>query len=179
MKLCNVANIRIAAEHIVEASKLLGSCEIDYTLKCLCHAYELLTQTYCKYPPNSKVKLTKAPLINSSNASGWVGCQHFLIKGAKAVVKSVDVRSDGIINYSLVFDDESFIDAKGDIIPIKDHHTFSFGEDFIESQFDGVENSLVIKELSKCISEEMDSLRKENQLYKDMIEKVINCLKPE
>ena len=63
--------------------------------------------------------------VDTSDAPGWNHCKHFLIKGAQAVITSVDYRK-GKFYYDIIFDEETFINTDDEIKPVKNKHTFNF-----------------------------------------------------
>lgn len=80
-----------------------------------------------------RVRLTLTPIINEKTAWGWLGCQHFLVKGALATVQDVDFR-EGKFVADVMFDDESW-KGDGDVLhprPADERHVFMFWEGDLE-----------------------------------------------
>lgn len=71
----------------------------------------------CPYKIGDRVMLTKTPVINEHQAWGWLGAKHFLIKGALATVAGREFYN-GNFCFGLHFDDESWIDQKGQKQPV-------------------------------------------------------------
>ena len=63
--------------------------------------------------------------------SGWYGCKHFLIVGAKGRVEKVDFLN-GQFRVDVVFDYESWVDSQGNETEIEDKHTFCMNEKAIK-----------------------------------------------
>ncbi len=76
-----------------------------------------------------RVFLKETPEITPEKADGWIGCEHFLIKGATGTIKEVHYNR---LSLGIEFDDESYIDSEGKEVPIKDKHLFGFGMRWIE-----------------------------------------------
>lgn len=117
----NINKIQVCITH-------LGSGPLSYRLKQLYTAYILLITQYAPFKVGDTVLLSKTPYIDPD--SGWYHCRHFLVSGSKATIKKIEVnvlKND--LSYDLEFENESFIDRNGDIIPIdlERRHTFCFG----------------------------------------------------
>jgi hypothetical protein len=124
----NIDNVKQAAEHLGKALTLLQRGPIDYYLTELVGAAEYCKEHYSPFKVNDNVILCKAPALEEGH--GWYHCRHFLVKGAKGVVKEVDLGSKGF-SFSIEFTDESYMDRDGKIHPTAENrrHTFGFGED--------------------------------------------------
>ncbi len=107
-----VESISTAMAKLDEARQALGG-EFAYTMKQLVNFRRLLITTT---DPNS----------------GWRGSQHFLVKGAIAQVMHVEAYDDGDLKYEITFENESWVDLKGEIRPITQKHTYSFGGSWLE-----------------------------------------------
>jgi len=75
---------------------------------------------YAKFKVGNVVCLNKTPIINEKESWGWIGYKDILIKGAVAIVDSVDFY-EGRFRYSLRFKkiggftfDENFLDNHND-----------------------------------------------------------------
>jgi len=82
-----------------------------------------------KFKEGDRVKLKED--VDTSDAPGWNNCKHFLIKGAQAVVTSVDYRK-GKFYYDIIFDVETYISTDGDIKPVSKKHTFCFQQRYLK-----------------------------------------------
>ncbi len=61
-----------------------------------------LVKRFAKYKIGDKVILKKAPVITEQINYGWYGYRNILVKGAKGLVKEIEVR-DGYFYYGLSF----------------------------------------------------------------------------
>jgi len=65
-------------------------------------------------------------------ASGWAHCKHFLKEGEAATVMSVDY-DKGKYVYDIEFDNESWIDDKGNVRATTTKHTFHFPQKLLKA----------------------------------------------
>lgn len=107
----------------------MSSGPASYYLRKLLEYYEGC-MTHAKFKPGNRVELTKTPDLK--NSAGWLHCKHFLVKGAKATVEEADYSTQRGYTYRVVFDDESWVDTKGEKQPTKDKHMFCFAEEFLQ-----------------------------------------------
>jgi hypothetical protein len=84
---------------------------IDYYKGCMAAA---------KFKKGDRVQLRE-------DATGWVYCKHFLVKGAVATVEEVDYYK-GDYWYDLEFDDETWVDSNGVKRVPETKHTFRFSQ---------------------------------------------------
>ncbi len=125
-----VESISTAMAKLDEARQALGG-EFAYTMKQLVNFRRLLITKYAPFPVGSWVRLAKDWTTTDPN-SGWRGSQHFLVKGAIAQVMHVEAYDDGDLKYEITFENESWVDLKGEIRPITQKHTYSFGGSWLE-----------------------------------------------
>lgn len=86
--------------------------------------FKTFMETKGQFKVGDQVELNFNPVINSQVAWGWMSSRHFLIEGAKAIVKDISYRSNEFVYY-LVFDnDVSWIDDKDVIHPYKSPSNF-------------------------------------------------------
>lgn len=76
-----------------------------------------------------RVCLKETPEINREKAEGWIGCEHFLVKGSVGTVRGVHYNN---LSLDIEFDNESYFNSEGKEILIKDKHIFGFGMRWIE-----------------------------------------------
>ena len=62
----------------------------------------------CPFADGACVRLLETPEISDTKAPGWRGAKHFLVKGARGVVKD-RAFFDGVFFIGVVFDDETWI----------------------------------------------------------------------
>jgi hypothetical protein len=120
----NIDNVKQAAEHLGKAMSLLQRGPIDYYLTELVGAAEYCKEHYSPFKVDDRVILCKAPVLEEGH--GWYPSRHFLVKGAKGVVKEVDLGSKGF-SFSVVFEDESYLDRDGKIHPTPEDRRHHFG----------------------------------------------------
>jgi hypothetical protein len=77
------------------------------------------------------VRLNKTPEITKEKSWGWLGSEHFLIKGALATVKERKFYAGKFV-YGIVFNDDSYIDASGNKIKTSEEYIYSFSETWLE-----------------------------------------------
>jgi hypothetical protein len=71
----------------------------------------------CPFKVGSFVILNRTPEITNDKSWGWLGAKHFLIKGARGVIKDREFYNGKFI-FSISFDDDSWIDSYG----VKHYH---------------------------------------------------------
>lgn len=84
------------------------------------------------------VKLNKDIEINETTRWGWRGREHFLVKGARAEVKSIDWNyTTNNYAYLLEFEDETYIHFQTkEKIPVKDKGLYYFSINNIDAEED-------------------------------------------
>lgn len=104
--------------------------QFDYKIRRLTKNFAELYDRFCPYQPGDRVQLSKTPEI--ALGSGWWGSRHFLIEGAIATVQSTDF-GDGLFNFGLVFDDDSWINSAGEVVPAEPEKRllFYFSENWL------------------------------------------------
>jgi hypothetical protein len=78
--------------------------ELEYTIERLEDAVSGL-YSFAKFRVGNNVILNKTPVINEKVAWGWLGCKHFLIEGAQAIVCDVDWYK-GRFRYGIKFEEK-------------------------------------------------------------------------
>jgi len=121
---------------IVEASKafsetLSRACggSLNYGIDKVVESYLSMYDRFCPFKVGDRVMLSKTPDL--SNSPGWQHCEHFLKRGAGAVVQSRGY-NNGKFTFNIMFDDESWVNSHdGVITPITEdkRHVFGFKED--------------------------------------------------
>ena len=91
----------------------------------------VLFNKYAPFRTGDRVALTQTPDITEEKSWGWLGSKHFLIKGAKGIVKSVDYDSGRGFCAQVVFDDESWIDKEGHRQKLSSPSQYSLSEDYL------------------------------------------------
>ena len=109
---------------------LLRSGPMDYHLRRLAAAYELLLTRFSPCKVGDQVTLLKA--YDPKEVTGWSHCKHFLIPGSPATVRHVECSTEGILEFNLEFDRETWIDQEGKEQPVSMRHLFRFRENEIE-----------------------------------------------
>ena len=115
---------------------LFGRGPLDFFLRELVAAHDLLMSRYAPFKVGDRVVLTKAP--DYVQAPGWNGCEHFLVPGAAGTVVDTSCGERGF-RFDVLFDDESWIDTvgyrnpKGTFVPMAPdrRHRFGFGEGWL------------------------------------------------
>jgi hypothetical protein len=97
-------------ERLVEATKLLGSMQLAWTVKRF-GEYRDGLMTHSPFQPGDRVRLTIPPQITHQQSWGWMAHKHYLIKGAIGTVREIDWSggSDGHFRCAVEFDDESWL----------------------------------------------------------------------
>jgi len=122
----NVEAVKEGVALIEQGLAKFSDGPLDYYLKCLIKAYDLLLTKYAPFKVGDRVALTKAP--DFKKAPGWKRGRHFLIPGAQGVVESSECDSKGSLRFHVVFDDESWKDIDGVVHPVSQKHTYCFFE---------------------------------------------------
>ena len=113
-----------------EIEQICGSVSsLEYELECLIEAHRLLLTEYVPFKVGDRVELSQTPEIPSD--SGWACSKHFLVEGAAGEVKSSEVTSTGNIWYNVEFDDESWVDRNGVVLPVSTKHTYHFKKELL------------------------------------------------
>jgi hypothetical protein len=104
--------------------------DLLYALEKYAAAYDLLLSRYAKFQVGARVQLRATPRIDEMHSPGWLGSKHFLVVGARGMVREADVRN-GAFYYQVVFDFESWIDSKGveHVIEVDKRASYCFRED--------------------------------------------------
>jgi len=103
--------------------------EIKQTLQ----QFKTFMETKAKFKVGDRVELNRTPIINATEAWGWMSSRHFLIKGAQATVREISYYCNEF-RYQIVFDEDSWIDEKNVIHPrtSANKHTYNFREDSLD-----------------------------------------------
>lgn len=117
-----VEGIRLIAEGMGK----FRSGPLDFYLRSLLAARDLLLGKYAPFRPGDRVTLSKP--FKFRNAPGWVGKEHFITPGEPATVESSEVSTEGELWFSIVFDNETYI-LDGEKKPVTSKHRFKFWED--------------------------------------------------
>ena len=131
----NIENVREATKKLSEAMSLFGSGPLDFYLRELIAAHDLLIKRFAPFKSGDRVRLITPPDFDKT--TGLQHCKHFLVHGAEGTVKSVEC-GEGGFRFGVVFDNESWIDTqgfvgkKGAYVAIDDKHAFSFSPNDIE-----------------------------------------------
>ena len=120
-------DIAKACKLLDEASSILGGGPLSFYLREMNESYRLLVDRFAPFKPGGRVKLTVTPEITMETAHGWMGCKHFLVKGAKATVQEVGCGEGGFY-FHIVFDNETWIDMDGRMQKPTNPHHFVFRE---------------------------------------------------
>jgi hypothetical protein len=119
-------NFKQGLEMLKDAQKLMDKGPVTFYMEKLVGAYEYMIERFCPFKKGDRIELAVTPKITSD--SGWYGCRHFLIEGAKGTIYSTECGKNGF-SFLVQFDDESYIDCKGVITPIEDKHVFYVSEE--------------------------------------------------
>lgn len=112
---------------------ILTNPDFLYRLRKYSAAYNALLTRYAPFKVGDRVRLSQSPSL--ANAPGWSGCEHFLVKGGRATVVSLDITPDnGLLWYHVAFDEESWYDDRRVLHMIEParRHSFAFREDMLE-----------------------------------------------
>ena len=73
------------------------------------------------FQEGDRIKLTR----NHPCPNAWAHRKHFLIKGAKGVIDSIEYYNERGFTAAVVFDKESWIDREGEVHPTTNKHTYA------------------------------------------------------
>lgn len=96
------------------------------------HLNDQLNMLFTRFAPfkaGDRVRLIVDPDIRKS--PGWRGLTHFLKAGAEGIVHDVDTSGSEFVA-QVVFDDETWIDEKGERQPVHLKHYYQFFEGELE-----------------------------------------------
>ena len=135
----DIDHVRKAAEKLKEAMDMFGRGPLDYYLRELVGAHDMLMSRFAPLKVGDRVVLTKAP--DYKKAPGWSHSAHFLVPGAAGVVVDAGCGVHGF-RFDVLFDDESWVDnsgyqrAKGSVVPMEPErrHRYGFGEGWLERE---------------------------------------------
>ena len=102
--------------------------------------FKTFLETKSKFKIGDRIELSETPEITAKVGWGWLDSKHFLIEGAKATIQEISYYK-GQFGYSIIVDNESWLDSKGILHPRSDKkcqipgcgfthkvHTFYFRE---------------------------------------------------
>ena len=111
--------------------------ECGWKLNEVLNSYKSLYDRFCPFKVGDRVELSHDPKISKDNAPGWMPCRHFLIKGAKGIIRGRSYYKENFV-FEVEFDDESWIDRDGNVRLASERgkHVFSFSEKMlVKSEF--------------------------------------------
>jgi hypothetical protein len=120
---------------IKDGMKLLDGGPLEYYMSKLTGCYDLLIDRFAPFKVGDTVELIQTPVISETEAWGWMAGKHFLVEGARGVVREVDVDGQGF-RALVAFDDDSWIEHNTKIvhaIPPKDRGLYSFKERWLRN----------------------------------------------
>ena len=125
-------DIERACKMMDEAGSILGGGPLSFYLREMNAAFRMCIDRFAPFKVGDRVKLAKTPTITEKESWGWMGCKHFLVKGAKATVEEVGC-GEGGFTFSMLFDDETWIHPHtGKKMKHERPHHFMFGEQWVE-----------------------------------------------
>lgn len=101
-----------------------------YIEKMNCYT-DALFNRFAPFKVGDKVRLTTTPEITETKSWGWMGAEHFLVKGAQGMVKDVDYHNNWFFA-NVEFDDETWKDKDGVCRLVDEKSIFVFAETFLE-----------------------------------------------
>jgi hypothetical protein len=129
-----LANLTRAMEHAragnveyQKAANILNGGPADYYFNKIEEYVTALFTNFAPFQEGDRVRLTAAPDCYGH----WAGSKHFLIPGALGTVASMDYSHDQFWG-SVMFDNESWIDARGVVHPRQNAHTYTISEKLLE-----------------------------------------------
>lgn len=113
-----------AMKLLTEAQQLLERGPASYYTEEFAGAYEYLMTNFAPFKVGDKVMLIKVP---KPFPTGWEHCAHFIVMGARAVVRSVHCDREGFA-IDVHFNAESWIDRDGKVtlMELDRKHNFCF-----------------------------------------------------
>jgi hypothetical protein len=99
--------------------------------------FKTFLETKGRFKVGDRVEIANTPVITDKIAYGWQGGKHFLVKGAKGIIGTIDYYNDHF-GYGVLFDDESWKDAKGVIHPVSERSHYHFKEENLRSVGSGL-----------------------------------------
>jgi len=90
-----------------------------------------LFERFAPFKPKDRVMLVEDIPMTDTNY-GWHRCAHFLKKGETALVEYVDYNDRLGFIADCIFDNETFKDEMGNLIPVTNRHLFSISEKWLK-----------------------------------------------
>jgi hypothetical protein len=122
----NVDAITEGVKLIEQGMRRLSGGPLDYYLKQLVKARELLLTRFAPFKVGDRIILWHTPIIEPE--SGWYCSRHFLVAGSLGTVKESDCDGEGRLRFYVEFDNETWIDYDGKEQPVISKHRFCFFE---------------------------------------------------
>lgn len=124
--------------YIEDFQKLYSACkdlerkipsELGWKLGEVLGSYKSLYDRFCPFKIGDRVELASTPNIDENNAPSWICCKHFLVKGAKGIVRGRGYYQEQF-TFEVEFDNESWIDQEGkvNLVSERNKHVFNFSE---------------------------------------------------
>jgi hypothetical protein len=112
---------------IEQGMRRLATGPLDYNLKKLVKARELLLTRFAPFKVGDRVTLAKELYVAPD--SGWIFCKHFLVPGSVGRVKDSDCDADGRLRFFIEFENQTWIDREGVEQPMDKKSLFCLFED--------------------------------------------------
>lgn len=94
-------------------------------------SYLSMFERFCPFSVGDRVELIND--VKVEEGSGWWGCKHFLVRGAKATVRERGY-SNGKFSFHIEFDRETWMDREGNEHPVTRKHIFHFSESSLRAE---------------------------------------------
>jgi hypothetical protein len=131
----DVVRIKEAFAMIKRGTNMLSGGPLTYYLETLTDCYDLLITRYAPFKVGQVVELSKTPTISETEAPGWISAEHFLIEGARGIVREVEADGKGF-RFMVTFENESWINAQKQEIRVyaSARRLFMFREDCLREE---------------------------------------------
>ena len=127
----DMADVEHYADELMRVSKLAkelvnaisGACggSFQWGVDEIAKSYKSMFDRFCPYNVGDRVELTRTPSAALDPTSGWYQSRHFLKEGSHGTVMGRGYSGNNFA-FDVMFDDESWMDAKGIIHPMEPEH---------------------------------------------------------
>jgi len=122
----DLKKISTLSKEFAEGIRRATADSFGWGLEQMADSYISIFERFCPFEEGDRVELVK----DVPCEGGWSSCRHFLIREAKATVHARGYSNDKF-SFDVIFDEESWIDDKGEVHPIETNkHTFGLNETY-------------------------------------------------
>ena len=125
----HVQDFKEGLKKIAEGYQQMNGGPASYTLDVLLAAYDALINDYAPFKVGQRIELKKA--VDFDKCPGWSGREHWMTPGARGIVRDVSCDSHGVLSFGIHFDNETWIDGKGEKHKVDSKGHYMFTADYL------------------------------------------------